>query len=104
MGDSDEERIADLEAVLRRDDPRFARGPGEGRPRRPREYRRGRAWPAMTLALAAVVVGGLVPNGLLLAAGLVMAALAVNLFDSREQRIRRRRHRHRRGRGPGGPR
>lgn len=104
MGDSDEERIADLEAVLRRDDPRFVRGPGEGRPRRPREYRRGRAWLAMTLALAAVVVGGLVPHGLLLAAGLVMAALAVNLFDSREQRIRRRRHRHRRGRGPGGPR
>ncbi|MFF5454943.1 DUF3040 domain-containing protein [Streptomyces sp. NPDC012950] len=96
MGDSDEERLADLEAVVWRDDPRFARGLDEGRPRCPREYRRGRAWLAMALALAAVVVGGVVPHGLLLAAGLVMAALAVNLFDGRE-----RRHRHRRGHGRG---
>ncbi|KOX24445.1 MULTISPECIES: DUF3040 domain-containing protein [unclassified Streptomyces] len=95
MGDSDEGRNAALEAVLWRDDPRFARGPGEGRPRRPREYRRGRAWLAMGLALAAVVVGGIVPHGLLLAAGLVTAALAVNLFDPRERRLGR----HRRGSG-----
>ncbi|MGW3560948.1 DUF3040 domain-containing protein [Streptomyces sp. NPDC000963] len=70
--------------------------------RRPREYRRGRAWSAMALALAAVVVGGVVPHGLLLAAGLVMAALAVNLFDTREQRYGR--HRRGRGRDAGGPR
>ncbi|MFB7028920.1 MULTISPECIES: DUF3040 domain-containing protein [unclassified Streptomyces] len=106
MGDSDEERIADLkadlEAVLWRDDPRLARGLREGRPRRPREHRRGRAWLAMTLALAAVVVGGLVPHGLLLAAGLVMAALAVNLFDPVERRPGRHRHRRGPGRGFGG--
>ncbi|MFE5833245.1 hypothetical protein ACFQ67_22515 [Streptomyces sp. NPDC056488] len=101
MDDSDEERTADPEAVLWRDAPRFARGPREGRPRRPREHRRGLAWPAMSLALAAVVVGGLVPHGLLLAAGLVMAALAVNLFDPVERRPGRHRHRHRRGPGRG---
>ncbi|MCM1969530.1 DUF3040 domain-containing protein [Streptomyces sp. G1] len=92
MTDSDDERIADLEAALWHDDPRFARGLGKGRPRRPREYRRGRAWLALLLALAAVVTGVLVPHGLLLAAGLIVAALAVNLLDSsRLRRLRRRR-------------
>lgn len=37
MGEPDDERIADLEARLWHDDPRFARGLGKGRPRRPRE-------------------------------------------------------------------
>ncbi|MFF9851769.1 DUF3040 domain-containing protein [Streptomyces litmocidini] len=99
MGDSDKERIAALEAVVWRDAPRFARGLCEGRPRRPREYRCGRAWPVM--ALAAVVAGGVVPHGLLLAAGLVMAALAVNLFDTRDQWLRQ--HRRGRERDSGGP-
>lgn len=36
MTDSDDERIAEIEAVLWHDDPRFARGLGRGRPRRPR--------------------------------------------------------------------
>ncbi|MEV7556469.1 DUF3040 domain-containing protein [Streptomyces sp. NPDC089795] len=91
MTESDDEKIAGLEAVLWHDDPRFARGLGKGRPRRPREYRRGRAWLAMTLALAAVITGALVPHGLVLAAGLITAALAVNLFDTpRRRRVRRR--------------
>ncbi|MFE7093020.1 MULTISPECIES: DUF3040 domain-containing protein [Streptomyces] len=91
MPESDDERIAELEAALRHDDPRFAQGLGRGRPRRPREYRRGRAWLAMGLAVAAVVTGAVVPHGLLLAAGLVMAALAVNLFDTTLRRRPRRR-------------
>ncbi|MEW2138908.1 DUF3040 domain-containing protein [Streptomyces sp. NPDC005409] len=92
MTESDDEKIADLEAVLWHDDPRFARGLGKGRPRRPREYRHGRHWLALSLALAAVVTGAMVPHGLLLAAGLVLAALAVNLFDTtRRRRLRRRR-------------
>ncbi|MEV0938066.1 DUF3040 domain-containing protein [Streptomyces phaeochromogenes] len=86
MTQSDDDRISDLEARLRLDDPRFAHGFGQGRPRRPREYRRGRAWLAMTLALTAVVVGAVLPHGLLLAAGLVGAACAVNLFDTSHQR------------------
>ncbi|WP_328688795.1 DUF3040 domain-containing protein [Streptomyces phaeochromogenes] len=89
MTQSDDDRIADLEARVRLDDPRFAHGFGRGRPRRPREYRRGRAWLAMALALSAVVVGAVLPHGLLLAAGLVAAACAVNLFDtSRRRRLR----------------
>ncbi|MEU9865222.1 DUF3040 domain-containing protein [Streptomyces sp. NPDC047971] len=92
MGESDEERIADLEALLRLDDPRFARGLGEGRPRRPREYRRGRAWLALALALAAIVAGALVPHGLLLATGLVTAAVAVNFLDTRRRHLHRRKH------------
>ncbi|CAM5614707.1 DUF3040 domain-containing protein [Streptomyces narbonensis] len=91
MTGSDDERIADLEAALWHDDPRFARGLGQGRPCRPREYRRGRAWPVTALgALAAVVAGALIPNGLVLAAGLIAAAFAVHLFDA----TRRRRGRH----------
>lgn len=82
MPDPDDDKIADLEARLRHDDPRFARGLGEGRPRRPREYRRRRAWLALAVALAAMVTGAVLPHGLLLAAGLVMTALAVNLFES----------------------
>ena len=38
MPPSEDERIADLEAALSRDDPRFVRALGVGRPR---EYRRG---------------------------------------------------------------
>ncbi|WP_412074770.1 DUF3040 domain-containing protein [Streptomyces xanthophaeus] len=86
MAESDDETIADLEAALWHDDPRFARGLGRGRPRRPREYRCGRAWLAMTLALAAVVTGAMMPHGLLLAAGLITAALAVGLFDTTRRR------------------
>ncbi|MFJ9795417.1 DUF3040 domain-containing protein [Streptomyces sp. NPDC101145] len=82
MPESDDEKIADLEAVLFHDDPRFARSLGKGRPRRPREYRRGRAWLALVIALAAVVTGVVLPQGLLLAAGLVMTAMAVNLLGS----------------------
>ncbi|MEU5346516.1 MULTISPECIES: DUF3040 domain-containing protein [unclassified Streptomyces] len=89
MPQSDDDRIADIEARLRLDDPRFAHGFGQGRPRRPREYRRGRAWLAMSLAVTAVAVGALLPHGLLLAAGLVASACAVNLFDtSRRGRLR----------------
>ncbi|MCP3754210.1 DUF3040 domain-containing protein [Streptomyces sp. TBY4] len=92
MTEFDDERIAELEAVLWHDDPRFARGLGRGRPRRPREYRNGRAWLAMGSALSAVFTGAMVPHGLLLGVGLMVAAFAVNLFDtSRRRRLRRRR-------------
>jgi hypothetical protein len=81
-----DDRIAALGDGLLRDDRRFARGMSEGRPRRPREYRRGRAWAAMALALTAVAVGAVLPHGLLLAAGLVAAALTVNLFGTSPRR------------------
>lgn len=89
MPESDNDKIAGLEANLWHDEPRFARSLGKGRPRRTREYRRGRAWLALAIALAAVVGGAVLPQGLLLAAGLVMTAMAVNLFESaRRRRIR----------------
>jgi hypothetical protein len=81
MPESDDDKIAHLEAMLWHDDPRFARSLVKDRPRRPREYRRGRAWLALAIALAAVVAGAVLPQGLLLAAGLVMTAMAVNLFE-----------------------
>lgn len=88
MSHSDDEKIADLEARLWHDDPRFARALGSGRPRQPREYRRGRAWLTLTPAIAVLVVGAVLAHGLLLAAGLVMAAAAVSLFDPARRRRR----------------
>ncbi|MFD9725151.1 hypothetical protein [Streptomyces sp. NPDC059072] len=70
MTESDDERLTDLGAVPRSDDPRFTRG-----------HRQVLPWVALLPALAAIVTGAVVPHGMLLAAGLVMAALAVDLFD-----------------------
>ena len=86
MSDSDDDKIPGLEAMLWRDDPQSAHGLEKGRPRRPRRYRRGRAWLAVAIALTAVVAGAVLRQGLLLAAGLVMTAMAVNLFDSAPRR------------------
>lgn len=65
-----------------RNGPRFAHGPGAGRPRRPRERRRWGAWALLAVSLAMQVVGMLLPQGLLLAAGLVLAGTAAKLFVS----------------------
>ncbi|MFE2323490.1 hypothetical protein ACFXD5_06150 [Streptomyces sp. NPDC059385] len=97
MTESDDERLTDLGAVTRPEDPRFAR-----------RHRQVLAWTALLPALAAMVTGAMVPHGMLLAAGLVMAALAVNLFDpDRPRRWPTRSERHGRltrgrpGPGPG---
>lgn len=86
MTESDDERIAELEAVLRHDDPRFARALGKGRPLRPREYRNGRAWLTMTCALAVMVTGAAARLGSLLAVGLITAAFAAHLFETGSRR------------------
>ncbi|MGW7329627.1 DUF3040 domain-containing protein [Streptomyces sp. NPDC054840] len=62
--------------------------PAGPRPRR-RGYRRAGAWLAMALAVWAAVAGATLPNGLVLAAGLVVAALAVNRLGA-EPRTHRR--------------
>lgn len=90
MTDSDDERIAELEAVLWHDDPRFARALGKGRPRRPREYRNGRARLIMACALAVMVAGAAARLGTLLAVGLILAAIAAHLFDTSRRRGPRR--------------
>ncbi|KOG49375.1 hypothetical protein ADK75_19560 [Streptomyces virginiae] len=61
-----------------------SRGPGEPRPRR-----RAGAWLAVFLGVWAAVAGAALPNGLVLAAGLVMAALAVNRLGAEPRTARR---------------
>ncbi|MGW6840846.1 DUF3040 domain-containing protein [Streptomyces sp. NPDC054958] len=56
---------------------------------RGRPYRRAGAWLAVALGVWAAVAGATLPNGLVLAAGLVVAALAVNRLGA-EPRTRRR--------------
>ncbi|MER7819134.1 DUF3040 domain-containing protein [Streptomyces sp. NPDC096153] len=93
MSYADDERIAELEAGLLHDDPRFARALAAGRPCPPREYRRGRAWPLL-LGAAVVVVLGMAPVlgpllGSLLASGVVLAGIALHRIDTGRVRHRR---------------
>ncbi|MFG3489894.1 hypothetical protein [Streptomyces sp. NPDC047972] len=83
MTEPDDDRLAALDAVPWRDAPRPARGF--------RRHRRARAWLALALAVGAVVTGILAPHGLLMAAGLVAAALAVHVLDTAPRRRGRRR-------------
>ena len=81
MAGSDDKRLGEIESRLHRDDPRFARGLGAGRPCRPREYRHTRAWLLLVVALAVLGAGSALGHGLLIAAGLVLAGMAGELFD-----------------------
>lgn len=81
MGRPDDEHLVDLAARLERDDPRFARALTSGRPARPREYRRTGAWATLAVAAALLTSGMALPEGILVAAGLVLAGIAVPLFD-----------------------
>ncbi|KUM79490.1 DUF3040 domain-containing protein [Streptomyces curacoi] len=87
MPQSDDERLVALEARMRRDDPRFARALGAGRPARPREYRRSGVWCMLAVAVAVLVTGIVLADGLLIATGLVLAGIAVELCDP--HRVRR---------------
>ncbi|MEU4130556.1 DUF3040 domain-containing protein [Streptomyces wuyuanensis] len=89
MSYADDERIAELEARLLHDDPRFARALAAGRPRPPREYRRGRAWPFVICAGLVVSLGMALVHGLLLASGVVLAGVAAYRIDSVRLRHRR---------------
>ncbi|NGO49298.1 DUF3040 domain-containing protein [Streptomyces ureilyticus] len=88
MAHFDDEHLRDLEARMRRDDPRFAKALGSGRPCRPREYRHGRAWLVLAIALACLGVGMALPQGILIAVGLVLAGAAGHLFDPQRARPR----------------
>ncbi|MEU9166633.1 DUF3040 domain-containing protein [Streptomyces sp. NPDC048420] len=89
MRQPDDEHLVDLAARLERDDPRFARALGAGRPARPREYRRAGAWGTLALALTLLAVGMALPEGILVATGLVLAGIALPLFDPHRDRPRR---------------
>lgn len=86
MHQPDDEHLVDLAARLERDDPRFARALGSGRPARPREYRRTRAWGSLAVAVSLLAAGMVLPEGILVAAGLVLAGIAVPLFDPHRDR------------------
>ncbi|MEU1871636.1 hypothetical protein RKD37_004452 [Streptomyces ambofaciens] len=77
----EDRRLTEIETRLRREDPRFARAFADGRPRRPREYRYHRAWLLLAGALGALATGMFLAHGLLIAAGLVFAGVAGELFD-----------------------
>ncbi|MEU9750259.1 MULTISPECIES: DUF3040 domain-containing protein [Streptomyces] len=86
----DEDRLLDdLADRLRDDDPRFTAAFVEGRPCRPREYRRGAAWLTLAVGLALLGAGIVLGHGLLLAGGLVVSGAAGHLFDPNREHIRR---------------
>ncbi|MGW6292352.1 DUF3040 domain-containing protein [Streptomyces sp. NPDC055058] len=81
MPQSDDKRLVDLAARIEQEDPRFARSLSNGRPALPREYRRKRAWWVLGIGLVLLVAGLIMPDGLLIAAGLVLSGIGVQLFD-----------------------
>lgn len=91
MSEHEDDRLRALASGTEHDDARFAKALADGRPERPREYRRGRAWCSLVGACAVFVAGLALPHGLLLAAGLVLAGMTASLFDP---------HRRHPGRGP----
>lgn len=90
MHRNDAERLADLEARLEQDDPRFTHALRVGRPARPREYRRTGLWCGLAVGAAVLIVGVVVSDGLLIAAGLVLMGIAAQLLDPKEAPLRRR--------------
>lgn len=60
--------------------PHAARAPRVGRQPRENRRRRGRAWALLTLSVAMLITGVMLPQGLLLAAGLVTAGMATYLL------------------------
>ncbi|MEU1622637.1 DUF3040 domain-containing protein [Streptomyces sp. NPDC005722] len=85
--------IEDIAAETRRTDPRFAEGLRTGRPCAPREYRRRTGWFLLTVALAWILIGIVLPQGLLLAAGLVLAGVGAAVLDPRHDVVGRGRRR-----------
>ncbi|MFD5268101.1 hypothetical protein [Streptomyces sp. NPDC058335] len=74
MPQSDDECPAVVQGQLARDGPH---------PARPRGRRRAGAWWTLTAGLAALVAGVALAQGLLIATGLVLAGIGVQLFDAR---------------------
>ncbi|CAL9515617.1 hypothetical protein [Streptomyces sp. Tu 3180] len=91
MSPSDDERLVDLAARREREDrrsarPRSARPRSAGRPARPRAYRHARAWWVLGTGVVMLIAGVVLPDGLLIAAGLVLSGIAVQLLDPDRRR------------------
>ncbi|GGW69986.1 MULTISPECIES: hypothetical protein [Streptomyces] len=54
-------------------------------PARPRPRRRTGAWPTLAAGLAALITGVALAEGLLIATGLVLAGIGVQLLDTRSE-------------------
>lgn len=96
MAHFDEQRLAELAAGLRRDDPQLARALETGElgaerggsaeqhrqsaHRQPADRRR-YAWPLLLGALGALSIGIMLGQGLVIAVGLVLAGISGHLFD-----------------------
>ncbi|MGY0490117.1 DUF3040 domain-containing protein [Streptomyces sp. WG-D5] len=80
MAGSEDTRLDEIAALLEHEDPRFARAFRAGRPCRPREFRRPRAWLLLTVALVVLGSGIALAHGLLIASGLVLAGVAGEMF------------------------
>ncbi|MFF7735784.1 DUF3040 domain-containing protein [Streptomyces sp. NPDC007984] len=78
----DDTLLRNLAQQMEQRDPPFAQPLDSGLPRRPRERGHGPAWTVLAVALAMLVTGMALPNGLLIAAGVVVAGVAGHLFDS----------------------
>lgn len=86
MASFDDRPLESPAARTYRDAPALVHAVESGRPRAPREYRprphgRKAAWFVSALAVVAFTAGIILPNGLLLASGIVAAGLAGHLFD-----------------------
>ncbi|MER5214864.1 DUF3040 domain-containing protein [Streptomyces sp. NPDC002838] len=90
MPGPDDRRLTEIEALLDREDPRFARALGACRPCPPREYRHARAWLLLSVAMAVLATGLALAHGLLIATGLVLAGMAAELFDPERDARRHR--------------
>ncbi|MGW1541890.1 DUF3040 domain-containing protein [Streptomyces sp. NPDC002309] len=86
MAQSDGERPVVLAARSERDDSRFTRVLGAGRPVRPREYRHTGAWWTLGVALALLAAGIVVADGPLIAIGLILAGIGAQLREPHRAR------------------
>ncbi|MFG2226745.1 hypothetical protein [Streptomyces sp. NPDC048644] len=80
-----------FEARPRRSTSRYARGvPPRRRPHRPHAYRRrrGPAWALLAVSVAMLVMGMILPQGLLFASGLVTVGTATYLLAPPQDRDR----------------
>ncbi|MFE9771014.1 hypothetical protein ACFYOV_04875 [Streptomyces sp. NPDC005931] len=81
MPQSDDERLVDPAARSERRDDGSARSPAPGRPARPRESRRTGARWALATGVALIIAGVVLADGLLMATGLVLSGIALQLCD-----------------------